>query len=50
MSGDLAQWTEAALAGPPVNNGDGTETVVFRDTVAVPEADRRFIRLRVSLE
>ena len=50
VSGDLAQWTEAALAGPPVNNGDGTETVVFRDTVPVPEADRRFIRLRVSLE
>jgi hypothetical protein len=33
-----------------VNNGDGTETVVFRDTVPVLEADRRFIRVRVSLE
>lgn len=50
VSGDLAQWTQATLVGPPLDNGDGTETVVFRDTVPVPEADRRFIRLRVSLD
>lgn len=50
VSGDLAQWSEAALAAPPVNNGDGTETAEFRDTIPVSEADRRFVRLRVSLE
>jgi hypothetical protein len=50
VSGDLAQWAEAVLAGPPVNNGDGTETLLFVDTIPVLEADRRFIRLRVSLE
>lgn len=50
VSGDLADWSEAVVAGLPVNHGDGTETVLFRDTVPVPEADRRFIRLRVAMQ
>ncbi len=42
-----ARPTPANLAGPPFNNNDGTETLLFRDTVArgtIP----RFIRLKIT--
>ncbi len=48
VSGDLSSWTNAVQVGPPADNGDGTETVVFRDTVPVRQADHRFIRLKIT--
>lgn len=49
VSPDLQTWTAAVMvAGYPFNNGDGTETVKVRDTVPVPDAERRFMRLRVT--
>ena len=48
-SGDLVDWTElAAEVGLPADNGDGTETVVVRDTLAFDSGARRFIRLVVG--
>ncbi len=48
-TGDLINglWLATpVLHGAPADNGDGTETVTFRDTVAVGSAPARFIRLR----
>ena len=47
VSGNLATWTAAAQDGAPVANGDGTETVIFRDT-APRGTDPRFIRLKIT--
>lgn len=47
-SGDLAGWTNAVREGSPVNNGDGSEIVILRDTVPFTEGSRRYIRLEVS--
>jgi len=50
-SGGVAagQWmAEPVPLGMPVDNGDGTEGVTYRDIVPVAEASRRFMRLRVS--
>jgi Glycosyl hydrolase family 26 len=33
----------------PVDNGDGTETITFRDTVPIRSAPKRFMRLRVTI-
>jgi hypothetical protein len=48
VSGDLVNWTQAIPVGSPFDNGDGTETLTFRDFVSVPGANARFARLRVS--
>lgn len=40
-------WVPGELFGAVTNNGNGTETVVWRDTVGVSAA-RRFARLRVT--
>ncbi|MGV3661762.1 MAG: Calx-beta domain-containing protein [Prosthecobacter sp.] len=37
----------AVLVGTPTDNGDGTETVTFRDTTAISGAIRRFMRVQV---
>ncbi len=37
----------AVMIGTPVNNGDGTETILMRDTITPAEQPQRFIRLRV---
>lgn len=39
---------EPVQLGLPTDNGDGTETVTFRDIVALTGASTRFLRLRVS--
>ncbi|MEY4483174.1 MAG: hypothetical protein RL693_626, partial [Verrucomicrobiota bacterium] len=41
---------DAVLVGSPVNNGDGTETVTYRDSVPADQAGttRRFMRLEVT--
>lgn len=48
-SGDLAVWDGAPIqVGAAVDHGDGTETVVFRDTVPLAAGTRRFLRVSVS--
>jgi hypothetical protein len=48
VSRDLATWTPGVQDGIPFGNGDGTETVIFRDPLPVSETSVRFIRLKVS--
>ncbi len=51
VSGDLSSWGAGVQEGTPTDNGDGTETVVFRDTVpaaSTPPGTSRFIRLKVT--
>ncbi|MCW1924472.1 hypothetical protein OKA05_18035 [Luteolibacter arcticus] len=40
---------DAVLVGTPVSNGDGTETVTYRDSVASIAATHRFMHVLVSL-
>ncbi|MBC8012311.1 MAG: hypothetical protein H7067_19690, partial [Burkholderiales bacterium] len=48
-SGDLADWTGVPVqVGTAVDNGDGTETVVFRDNLPITGNAKRFLRVRVS--
>jgi hypothetical protein len=47
VSSDLRLWVPGVQAAPPMSNGDGTETVIFRDTTPVPLAPARFMRLTV---
>ena len=46
----IATWTGVpVLVGAPSGNGDGTETVTYRDSVPVtPAVPQRFIRLQVT--
>jgi hypothetical protein len=46
-SDDLQSWLPIAPTGSPTNNGDGTETVLYRDTVPVNDANQRFMRLSI---
>jgi hypothetical protein len=48
VSGNLINWNPAVQENPPTTNGDGSETVIFRDTVPRADAARRFIRLKLS--
>jgi hypothetical protein len=48
-TGDLSTWAPAVQVGAPLANGDGTETVLYRDTVPADTASRRFLRLNVTL-
>jgi hypothetical protein len=52
VSGDLITWNSGpgytAQIGPPIDNGDGTETVTFQDIVPVTSANARFIRVQIS--
>lgn len=47
---NLASWTaDPVLVGSPVANGDGTETVTYRDSVeASSAAPRRFLRVQIT--
>ncbi|MDG2122361.1 MAG: CotH kinase family protein [Verrucomicrobiales bacterium] len=46
---DLANWSATAvIAGTPTDNGDGTETVVFRDTIPYGTNPHRSLRIAVS--
>ena len=50
-TGDLltGPWlTQSVQLGAPADNGDGTETVTYRDTLPMNTAASRFLRLRVS--
>ena len=49
VSPDLNVWTgDTVVFGTPVDNGDGTETVIMRDLLKSGEAPRRFMRLEVE--
>jgi hypothetical protein len=47
VTSNMSLWTAGVQQGAPVANGDGTETVTFRDTVPVG-AGKRFIRLKIT--
>ena len=48
--GDLADWSEdTVLASTPIDHGDGTQTVTYRDLVPLNAAPTRFLRLQVTL-
>lgn len=48
-SADLADWSGVPVqAGASVNNNDGTETVVFRDSLPLNNNPKRFLRVRVT--
>jgi hypothetical protein len=47
-SGYLTAWAAAVQLGAPVPNGDGTETLTFRDTMPVVDATHRFLRLKIT--
>jgi hypothetical protein len=46
----LGPWTNNTVqVGSAINNGDGTETVTFRDSIpAAPPASQRYLRVNVS--
>jgi hypothetical protein len=48
VSSDLVTWTPGIQDGIPFSNGDGTETVIFRDPQPMSDSSQRFIRLKVS--
>jgi len=49
LSSNLIDWAaDSVQVGPPLSVSNGTETVIFRDTVPVTDASRRFIRRRVD--
>jgi uncharacterized delta-60 repeat protein len=39
---------DAVIVGSPVSNGDGTETVTYRDSVPQPSNAQRFMRVQVQ--
>jgi hypothetical protein len=42
-------WTStASIVGAPVSNGDGTETVTFRDDTPVSGTSQRYMRLQIQ--
>ena len=47
VTGAFTGWSAAVQDGTPASNGDGTETVYFRDTVPRGTAPR-FIRLKIT--
>ena len=50
VSDDLKNWNPISqVVGTPVDNGDGTETVIIRDASVHPAGNQRFIRLSVAL-
>jgi hypothetical protein len=47
-SSDLLTWdTQATIVGSPLNNGDGTQMVTFRDNTPMAGTTRRFMRVKV---
>lgn len=46
---DAGSWLNNAVqVGAPIDHGDGTETVTFRDVTPISGADRRFLQLKVT--
>lgn len=46
--GDLRHWQPGVPVGLPETNGDGSETLTFRDPEPVAESRARFMRLKIS--
>ena len=50
VGSDVIGWSGTTVpAGSAIDHGDGTETVTYRDTVAMDAATQRFIRVRMIL-
>jgi autotransporter-associated beta strand protein len=47
VTSDFLTWGNAVQQGTPTSNGDGSETVIFRDTVPIGPG-QRFIRLQIT--
>ncbi|MDB6124200.1 MAG: hypothetical protein JWQ71_3193 [Pedosphaera sp.] len=45
---DLTNWDSALIIGPPVLNGNGTETFLFRDLTPVNQSSARYMRLKIT--
>ena len=49
LTRDLTTWTGGAvMVGTPIDQGDGTETVTFRDSDPISANSRRGMRLKVE--
>ena len=50
VSDNLRDWEDGTeMVGVPVDNGDGTELVVFRDVEVFLSSRKRFFRLSIKL-
>ena len=46
-SSDLTTWdNQTTLVGTPVNNGDGTQTLTYRDNIPIPGNPKRFLHVK----
>ena len=46
-SSNLTTWdNQTTLVGTPVNNGDGTQTVTYRDNIPIPGNPKRFLHVK----
>jgi hypothetical protein len=48
VSADLLTWSNALQVGSPVPNGDGTETITFRDNLPSAQSGQRYMRLLIT--
>lgn len=48
VSGNLVTWMPGIQEGIPVDNGDGSETVILRDPLPLSSFSQRFIRLKIE--
>lgn len=48
-SDDLTEWTGDGVQADVLDNADGTETVLYRDSRPIGESGKRFVRLRVEV-
>jgi hypothetical protein len=49
-SSDLINWdTQNSFIGSIPNNGDGTQTLTYRDSVALTGENKRFMRVRATV-
>ena len=50
QSSNMTTWSEALpMSGDPLNNGDGTETLIYTSATPLEANERVFIRMRVVL-
>jgi hypothetical protein len=50
ISNDLVAWTTVTtMVGPPIDNGDSTESITVRDSAPTNVQSRRFARLSVVI-
>jgi hypothetical protein len=51
FSDELEMWEDAMVSplGSPIDNGDGTQELVFASTIPLADVPRQFLRLRLEL-